>query len=320
MRTLIYYPNCSKGGVTSVIRGRAANNPDAQYDAIFSNERGGGPSFKGLRNVNVRVVRPDRMKTYLEYLTSRFEYDDIRVLSSPEIANNLASHDQNVVTYEFHSSDWDIVKGEIGKLDIDRMSKIVVPSETSRRAVAGLLPKRLVGRLVVESNLIDVNSFKPEGSDDFLDGVANGCSMVPLVWVGRFDQGKGCDYLPRIIAQLPSECHAYVVVSLENDPQRVGRFLYECDAAGVRDRVHVYMNLFPAELGNLYRSAANKGGWFVSTSLMESFGYAVREAIECGLRVASFNLPAFEGLSSHHLYNGTPIGDVSAIAHMIKRE
>lgn len=317
MRILTYYPNCSKGGVTSVLRGRATGNPECRIDAIFSNERGGRPSLESLDNVAVRIVRKDRVKTYLEYLTSKVDYDEIRVLSSPEVANCLAAIDSNAVSYEFHSSDWGVVENEIRQLDCDRLSRVIVPSMESYRAVSAMLPKRLIPRLSIEPNSVDVVSFNRNGDRSFLSRFADDGPFTPLVWVGRFDKGKGCDYVPRILAKLPERYQVFMVVSLETDPERAGRFLYECDAAGVGERVHVLMNLAPNDLGNLYRSASDMEGWFLSTSLMESFGYAVREAMECGLRVASFRLPVFEELIESELYHPIPVGDTSATARLI---
>src|SRR5699024_2868622 len=119
MRKLLTYPNCSKGGVTSVIRGRAAAEPETTFDVIFVNDRGGSRAFDDLQNVNVRIIRHDRLTAYLLSLTKAVEYDSIHVLSQPSIANELASSEELAVAYEFHSTNMAIVESEIAKLDLN---------------------------------------------------------------------------------------------------------------------------------------------------------------------------------------------------------
>lgn len=314
MRSLTIYPNCSKGGVATVLRSRARRNPSDIYDFVFLEDRGGVMTFSDLENVNVRIVRSDRINAFLAAATSKELYDEVRVLSSPVVANALSLDDDLEVIYEFHSSDMGVVKNEIQKLEIDRLGQIVVPSEKMQDWVRELLPRRVQNRVRIEENLIDRGTFRTGVSTSFPGIVSDG--VRPLLWVGRFDDGKGYVFLPRLLAQLPQEYEAYVVVSLEKDPARAGRFLAECDAMGVRDRVHLFMNLSPRALNELYNLAADCGGWMISTSLMESFGYAVREALASGLRVTAFSLPVYEDLCDPGLFL-TPIGGVREMSTTI---
>lgn len=316
MRKLIFYPNCSKGGVSTVIRGRAKAEPSTHFDAIFLNARGGEHVFDDLPNVTVRILRKDRLDNFLRALTQQIDYDEFYVLSSPNTANVLSENDENLVTYEFHSSNMDIVEKEISELALDRLASIAVPSEQMRGLVSVKLPKRIRRRLIVEPNLVDSECFKSEGPSSFLDNVVVN-NQVPIVWVGRFDIDKGYHYALRVLAQLPTNFVGVFVVSLENDPDRASKFFAESDAMGVRDRVHLYMNLTQQEMSNLYRAAAKRDGYFISTSLMESFGYAIAEALSCSLPTVAFSLPI---LSLHHELGElieVPIGDVNAMANSL---
>lgn len=271
-------------------------------------------TFTDLDNTNVRIVRSDRINAFLTASTAKNIYDEIRVLSSPTVANALSLNDDLEIIYEFHSSDMGVVNNEIQKLEVDRLGQIVVPSKKMQDWVRELLPRRVRNRVRVEENLIDRGTFRA-GVTTYFPGIEND-RVRPLLWVGRFDDGKGFVFLPRLLAQLPREYEAYVVVSLERDPARAGRFLAECDAMGVRDRVHLYMNLAPSALNELYNLAADRGGWMISTSLMESFGYAVREALASGLRVLAFSLPVYEDLRDSSLFL-TPIGGVREMSETI---
>ena len=319
MRKLIIYPNCSKGGVSSVIRGRAADEPNTQFDVVFFNDRGGLRTFSDISNVDVRIIREDRSIAYLTYLVSRMDYDSVHVLSTPKIANALVENPDVVAVYEFHSSNMTVVEQELKELDIDKMSQIAVPSEMMKLKIGERLPRRTLSRLIVVPNLVDHHVFSQNGPSDFFDRDPKFTeeSLRPIVWVGRFDKDKGYQYAVRALAQLPEDFIGIFVVSLEHDPVRTSRFLSECDAMGVRDRVQLYMNLSQPEIANLYRSARDRGGVYVSTSLMESFGYAIAESIECGLPCAAFELPVLGLHRDRGKLQSVPIGDVEALAKMI---
>lgn len=304
--------------MTSVIRARAIDRPEEAFDLVFFNDRGGMGAFSDLSNVNARIVRNDRSESYLKYIAGRQNYDEIRVVSSPSTANSLSINDDDSVIYEFHSSDLKVVESEIGQLNLDRLAEIIVPSEKMREWIAPRLKRRLRYRLRVEENLLDTSNFHSAPEGDFLDRFNLDSNIRPVVWVGRFDSGKGINFLPRVLRQLPPNYLAFVVVSLENDPKRAGAFLYECDAMGVGDRIRLLMNLSTGELADLYRASAMRNGWFLSTSLMESFGYAPREALECGLRVATFDLPVFQDLGGERVVF-SPVGDVLQLARAIHR-
>lgn len=89
---------------------------------------------------------------------------------------------------------------------------------------------------------------------------------------------------------------------------------------GVGRRVHMFANLSRRDVAGLYRSARERNGWLVSTSLMESFGYSVAEALVCNLRVAGFELPAFRSFDNAELLNMVDIGSVSELAELVRKE
>ncbi|MHB0834175.1 MAG: glycosyltransferase family 4 protein [Corynebacterium aurimucosum] len=319
MRKLIIYPNCSKGGVSSVIRGRAADEPNTHFDVVFFNDRGGLRTFSDIANVNARIIREDRAIAYLTYIVSRMEYDSVHVLSTPKIANALVKDSDVAVVYEFHSSNMTVVGEELKELDVDKMSQIAVPSEVMRLKIGERLPRRILARLIVTPNLVDHRVFSSEGPSDFFDRDPKlaDSTLRPIVWVGRFDKDKGYQYAVRALAQLPENYFGIFVVSLEHDPIRTSRFLSECDAMGVRDRIQFYMNLSQPEISTLYRSARDRGGVYVSTSLMESFGYAIAESMECGLPCVAFQLPVLDMHNDRGQLYSVPVGDIQAMSQLI---
>lgn len=319
MRNLIVYPNCSKGGVTSVIRGRARRSPGDTFDAVFLHDRGGRAAFTDLPNVNVRVVRPDRVSAYLDYVLSAIAYDHISVLSHPEIANQLSANDEVAVRYEFHSSDVSVIEREISALALDRLAGIAAPSSMMAERIVSLLPARMGSRVQVDRNLVDAAVFVPEGDAAALarSRFAADAAATPLVWVGRFDKGKGYQYLLRALALLPERYTGIVVVSLEDDPRRASDFFSEAAALGVSNRVRLLLNLSQAHVAELYRSARDAGGSLIATSLLESYGYSVNEAIGTGLPVVAFDLPVWDEIEDARLLQRVPGGDVQALVRAV---
>ena len=307
MKDLIVYPNCSKGGVSSVIRGRAVADPDTTIHAVFFNDRGGRDAFADLPNVHVRIVRKDRAKNFLSRLVKVHNYREISILSAPEILEDVADEAHSPISYEFHTSNMTVIENELSKLDPSTLTQIVAPTQVMADNIKRALPSTFRLNVNTRPNLIDTRAFyaaPPTTSHLPQD-------KKPLLWIGRFDAGKGYRYFLRLLGLLPDEYRGVVIVSLESAPARAAEFLGEAAATGVLDRIDLLANVPQARLGDMYREAAQLGGAMISTSLMESFGYSVAEALACELPVFAFDLPAFhEHNDPKNLMHLVDIGDI----------
>lgn len=319
MNELIYYPNCSMGGVTTVIRGRAIAQTSRRFDAVFVEDRGGKRAFDDLPNVRSLVIRKDRKGHALNYMVERFGYEQVSVLSDPSAVDDLAGKVESL-RYEFHSSNLDIIKSEVGKLTFDAIDEIAAPTEFMAQQISDLLPSAQRRKLGVVPNLIDEHTFSESGPSDFYVETVTPAlrDARPLVWVGRFDRGKGPRHFVRLLASLPDDYVGVMVVSMEKDPARVSDILSEAAVMGVMDRISIHANLPQADLAKLYRWARDRNGWAVSTSLLESFGYFVAEAAACGLPVAAFHLPVWREHKAQELIHSVPIGSVHHLAELIR--
>lgn len=319
-RSLIIYTNCSKGGVTSVIRNRALSQPTTEFAAVFLNDRNGARAFDDIPNISVRIVRRDRATTYLKYILANFGFTSISILSEPDIANSIAPSVSVPVEYEFHSSDSSVIERELAVLNTSQIDRIVVPSAYLRQKVSALMPQ--ADRTVVEvrPNLVDVNAFSAAVSQDDA-GFGSLPSFKLVLWVGRFDKGKGYKQFLRVLGALPDGYYGIAVVSLESDPMRAAEFFYECDSAGAADRVSLFADISNAEMAQLLRAVRDSGGFLLSTSLMESFGYSVAEALAVGTRVIAYELPALQELPDNDkLLTFVPIGSFADVVREATRE
>lgn len=314
MKHLIVYPNCSKGGVTSVIRGRAVANPSDEYHVVFFNDRGGRDAFDDLKNVTVRLPRNDRSAAFISHLVDTIEYSSVSVLSSPETVNTVNWMPELQPIYEFHSSDISVIRRELSHLKLGRICEFRAPSEYLAGIVRRELGTQISAPVVVLPNLVDSTAFW-KGKSEL---AVLPYRKRPLVWIGRFDKGKGYRYFLRLLRTMPDEYIGVAIVSLESDPARAAEFWGEAYANGVQDRLHLLLNLPQRRVGSLYREAVSAGGALVSTSLMESFGYSIAEALACGLRIAAFELPPYdEHIDPEGLLSVVDIGDLHAMRSVL---
>ncbi|WP_266063788.1 glycosyltransferase [Brucella intermedia] len=310
-KILSIYVNCSRGGMGTVYLNRAINNPSEHHTLIFVNDKGGYHLFTGHPNIDVRIIRKDRLKPYIAYLTVNFPFDEIRITSLPEAVEPISKQFNPKIVYEFHTSVPEIVSSELAKFDIANINSIYVPSEFSRQMLLEQLPPEVNNLVEVRANQLNTNNvdFQPRDRFIFRD-------QIPILWIGRFDAGKNTRDFMRILSQLPELYIGIVVVSLESDPSRLDDFLSDAFAYGVEDRVKVYLNLSHEQVFSLYSSVSRHNGYYCSTSLNESFGFTVVEAATQKLRVVGYDVGA---LSEHqsNLITLFPVGDNQAIVNHI---
>lgn len=308
------YPNCSLGGMTTVYRNRVLDHPENTYTFLFSNDKSGSVAYQALPNTTIRISRPDRYEALVQYSTTVVKYDIIRVTSLPKIIPKLTASNAEIV-YEFHSSDEKVIDRELSELDLGLLSKIATPSEYLADVVRGKLPVDKRAMVEVLANLVDEETFTPEGRIAEFD---LGPGAIPLVWIGRLDKGKNASDFLRVLSLLDRSYTGVIILSFEDHPSRMADFLGLAASLGVADRIRILLNLGQAQIATIYRHARSHGGFFCSTSLGESFGYGVAEALSSGLDTVTYDVGALSELRSNkarcHLIS---VGDLHGFAERI---
>ncbi|KGF02443.1 hypothetical protein HMPREF1628_01585 [Actinomyces sp. S4-C9] len=313
MRVLHYYPNLTQGGMGTVLRTRAKNLPSHKFDLLFSNDSGGGNIFDELPNVEFRLVRKERLENYLTFTLSQRRYDEVIFTSAPEIANKVfESLPLALRVYEFHSSDVRVLSSEVEKLDLRRVDEVRVPSDYLAGIIQSLLPANAQRLVRVVPNQVDEDMF-------FVDKHEHGIDLSPtLIWVGQFSRAKGYNDFLRVLGNLPENYAGEMYFSGRVPAEMVVGLMAEIARSGVQDRVSIFYNVPQQELAKRYRELGDSAV-LVSTSLLESFGYGVYEALKCGLRCAVYELPALNAFHEEFpgMISTAPLGEISALAESI---
>lgn len=314
-RILSVYPNCSKGGMTTVYRSRAAADRNTHFEFLFKNDAGGREAFRTIPNGSFRIYPGNRFEAAVKYVATHSHFDEIRVTSLPELASDLAQKLPGKVVYEFHTSHMAIIDKEMNQLDLGALATIQSPSRWLTRAVVRRVDPEWASKCVTVPNLVDHLTFNPEMPSAQMD---LGAHAVPLLWIGRFDKGKNFNDFLRVAASLPEEFVPVAVVSLESQPERFARALLEARAYGVDEKLRTFLNLSQGHLASIYAWAREQGGALVSTSLSESFGYSVAEAMACGLPAVAYRVGGIpEVPTSGTPLKLVPVGDVNGIIQAV---
>ncbi|GGF59796.1 hypothetical protein GCM10010912_01310 [Paenibacillus albidus] len=160
-------------------------------------------------------------------------------------------------------------------------------------------------------NIVDVQSFRPIPGEAPHDPV--------IAWVGRLESNKNWrEYLQiaRQIRRSKPDLHLWMFhdPDLATEEEREA-FDIELHASKQNDRLNVFTNIPNAQMPVYYSSIAASGGFLLSTSITEGFGYAVAEAICCGCPVLSTDS---DGVRSFIVHNASgkfyPLGNIEAAA------
>lgn len=313
MTILSVYTNCSLGGMGTVFRTRAKANPGKRYELVFTHDAGARGSLSGLENVDVRIVPKHRLPAYLAHATESRQYEEVGVTLLQDVLPAINRENVGEVVYEIHTPNEQAAINDVLRLDLGRVDKVRVPSRTWGNMINSVVDRQV--EVEVVPNLIDTSVFREYRSTFAFKGRTD---QTPLVWIGRFDSAKNPNDLLRALTALPEEYFGVFIVSLESDPARAMRFLSYVDALGLGQRVDIFLNLSPMRIANVMNRSRELGGVLCSTSLEESYGYAIAEGALCGLPVVSYEVGAVrEHLERHENVELVPVGGVTDLVKKI---
>ncbi|MEK3658143.1 glycosyltransferase [Paenibacillus sp. FSL F4-0236] len=156
-------------------------------------------------------------------------------------------------------------------------------------------------------NIVDVQSFQHIPAEPPADPV--------IAWVGRLESNKNWREYLNIAHQIrlhKPNLHLWMF----HDPELAAEdqkqlFQEELQDLGLNDRLSTFTNIPNHVMPIYYSSIANSGGFLLSTSVTEGFGYAVAEAICCTCPVLSTDSDGVRSFIVHNISGKFyPLGNI----------
>lgn len=310
-RILFVYPTLSMGGLEVVLQCRVLELLRRRWQVrlIFLEEIDGRPLFESI-GADVRIC-PDAGGFTAEL--NSFQPDWVVSIDTPQILDAVRNSDLATrLIYESHSTYPHILAPLVAPDFLKGISGLIVPSISQQQRIVSLLATE--ARIAVVPNALQPDFF--HAADDLPTP-----ARPVVLWVGRLDAHKNWRAFLEIACQLRGRIDAeFHLVSggFSNDADRTT--LQELiDSAGLADRFRWLPTIEHSQMPAVYRTVALSGGCLVSTSVAESFGLAVLEAMACHCPVV---VPDIEGLrelvepgDTGRLY---PSGDIAAACSQIE--
>lgn len=326
MRHLLMYPNCSKGGVTSVLLGRARENPEDSYDIIFWADRGGRSAFQDVPNIRIRVIPENRVVKTVAWAAKTFDYDSITVLSSPKIANALTGEHNLEINYEFHSPHRGIIEYELRVLELENVRNIIAPSFYYASFIRKIVPEEHSSKVHGVRNLLDKRHFGKNRDLDLsetkLDSDGSKWNIspfeIPLIVIGRFEDSKGFHEALNLMSLIDDRYTVIFLTSLETNVALFTEFYLHAERKNLLDRIRIFRNLNGREVSSLMETVRANGGFLLSVAQYESFGYAVGEAIASRLPVLTYDLAVWKEFNEGYVKSFRQ-NDIASIANFLQK-
>ncbi|MCL6603757.1 MAG: glycosyltransferase family 4 protein [Paenibacillus sp.] len=158
-------------------------------------------------------------------------------------------------------------------------------------------------------NIVDVHSFRYIPAEPPKDPV--------IAWVGRLERNKNWPEYLEVAASIrrsKPDLHLWMFhdpdLASEGEAEQFEILLHKL---GLHDRLNVFTNIPNEIMPVYYSSIASSGGFLISTSITEGFGYAVAEALCCTCPVLSTDS---DGVRSFIVHNSSgkfyPLGNIEA--------
>ncbi len=310
-RIVFAYQTLSLGGVEVVLQTRVVELRRRGWRVLllFLEELDGRVLFEHS-GVEIRICRDD---SQIAKGLAEFKPDWIVSIDTPAILPIARQFDPGVkLVYEVHSTYSHMLAPLVAKDLLTGVRGIIVPSRSLQTRVESLVSSREVPMEVVPNSLAPIFFEASEETET--------PSRPTVLWVGRIDSVKNwlafLDIATQLRDRLDVEFHLISGgfggrAELEQVASRIA-------ATGLEERFHWLQAVAHRRMPALYRSVARSGGCLVSTSVDESFGLAVLEAMACRCPVVVPDIESLRDLvqqdETGHLY---PIGNSAAACERI---
>lgn len=272
MKILISYIFCTRGGVETALYNRLKdiNRNGPRIDLHFFNDWGGLPLFDDYDG-NV-FVQSDESK--IQKIIKDEGYDAVISIDTPEMLKILNNMEYKGKTgLEVHTT----YKDGIGYLKdkiMDIVDFIIVPSRYQK----DMVQKTINGKNIY----ILENAVNEKMTYTRINKAKSGERIV--LWVGRLDEHKNWRLFLKIAKMLhekDSDILFQVVGGFKSRQSEIDEFENMIYEFGLECSLRWVPQAPYQSMAEIYSRTADSGGCYISTSVNESFGMTVVEAMAC---------------------------------------
>lgn len=290
MKVLISYAFCTKGGVETALYNRLKelDRNQLKADLHFFRDYGGVPLFEDYSGEI--IIQPNAES--LQKIIEEKNYDAVISIDTVEILRILQKMDyKGKIGLEVHTTYEQNLKYLEDKI-IDIVDFVIVPSQYQKNLVQNRIAHKKIH--VLGNAVSDCITYHK-------DSVVKSGKRVVL-WVGRIDQHKNW----RLFLKIASELHKrdgnyvfWIVGGLKSESLEINEFEKMIYQYGLECVVRWIPQAPYDRISEIYSCAANSGGCYISTSINESFGMTIIEAMACRCPVIVNQVGALPELVEH---------------------
>lgn len=272
MKILISYAFCTRGGVETALYNRLKelDKNELEVDLHFFRDYGGRSLFTDYDGEV--IIQPDAES--LQTLIEDRKYDAVISIDTTETLKILRTMGyRGRIGLEVHTTYVQNLKYLEDRI-IDIVDFVLVPSKYQKELVQSVLAHKKI--YVLGNAVSDCITYHKESIP------RDGKKVV--LWVGRIDQHKNWRLFLKIAGELYKRDKNYlfwIVGGLKSETSEINEFEKMIYHYGLECVVRWIPQISYDQISEIYSIAANSGGCYISTSVNESFGMTIIEAMAC---------------------------------------
>lgn len=256
-----------------------------------------GSGIKNASQSNVLVTNDD---AEIQKLIQTEQFDVIVVNSDANLLKRLRDFDyKNPIIYE--------VQGLGTISQANRYLRLQAKTNINNYCDAILYPKTKHLQQLMKSIFPHKKQFSFHNcidTDTFTYRKHRKHESIIIGWVGRIEPNKNwlecLTITKRLLSEIPNiELWMFIDDSLTKPAEKI-KFQTKLTQLQLQEKVKIFDNAPHAEMPNYYSLIADSGGFLLSTSIMEGFGYAVLEALSCKCPVLTTKSDGVESFVFHN--------------------
>lgn len=272
MRVLISYLFCTRGGVETALYNRlkGVNKDEIKVDLHFFRDYGGSTLFHDY--AGEVIIEADEKLIQKKIVTE--SYDMVISVDSADMIGILSRMGyEGKIGLEIHTT----YEEGLAYLDCnitDLVDFMIVPSAYQKKLVESRTGEKNIH--VLGNAVSDTMFYQRDKKERY--------GRKIILWVGRLDRHKNWRLFLKLAKELYSQNREYtfwVVGGLKSEQAEIDEFEAMVYRYGLECVVRWIPQVPYENMGILYSIAADSGGGYISTSMNESFGMTVIEAMIC---------------------------------------